>query len=470
MPNWTEINKQHRRNADLCREQTKSGDGLLALLLFGLGASVIGWWGATSYFNVDVAESISFRGNDGWCEPTDEGLGVHCWGDYYFPVLLSEEPNPWTSPLGSTPYPALGLLPFRLLGNLTTFVGVERLGLIVFLVALCISLSAVALWASSHFTLDRTAAVLLVIGPASVPALIAIDRANPIGLAAPALLWFAVATLRENYRGAAVAVVAAAAIKPQYVILVVILLSVRRWREALVAVSAALGVHLIAFLFWPRPLQTIRDALASMSAYQDYQSIGADYPPNISLARGLFVVERALRQMFGITTETWHSVDYGHLTGVAVLGLFAVASIFLGSRVPIDFTIIVVIALASIATGTSYGYYTVFGAVIAALILRPVTSGTPNEPSAQTWSHRLVRYLVIGATVLTIIRVPLPGIINAATDGIVTNTNAQFIPLAWTIVAVTGLAMVLFDRLPGNRIFNEGPRSASPAISSQTEQ
>lgn len=69
----------------------------------------------TSYLGLIYTESFSALMMDSWCDPKTEGIGKHCFSDFYSVKEISNSNNPWQS--GST-YPPLPILIVKAISQL----------------------------------------------------------------------------------------------------------------------------------------------------------------------------------------------------------------------------------------------------------------------------------------------------------------------------------------------------------------
>ena len=447
------------------RSLSRSGQWLLAILVVGFGVQVALWWIVGSYFSVDVFASISFFGQDGWCDADTQGVGIHCFGDYFLPAQLALSSDPWSGRIGINPYPGLSIMPFWLLEGTAQVLELPRLGLAIYLTALFFSVSAAAWWASRRLGVDRTAMVLLVIGPVSIPAIVALDRGNSTGLVVPFLLWFYIATSRNRRWQATAALVVMAGIKPQYAALAVALVALRWWKQSFLAVLIIAISHMVAFLVWPTAwLSSVNGVVAMAREYQQYSLVSAAHPAQFSFAHGLYAVEigltsivPALRSVTGPTL----AVSIQGVTGTAILLVTLLVVGLAGSRIPNDLRLILLIIASSLGVGTVYGYYGVVVLVVAAMILRPLNSHESSSEcalrpviSSDRYSLLINAYrgLIVFAVVSSLVRLPLPLKVPES-EGLI-QTTSSIAALAWLLVVVVGLAMGVMGRIPKQGLFN----------------
>jgi hypothetical protein len=80
-----------------------------------------------------LTESLIFSVNDGWCNPISDGIGNHCFGDFYN-FMSGDIFKPWTEV--KTPYPPLAILYFIPYEFIISNFGVTKLILFVHLLFL----------------------------------------------------------------------------------------------------------------------------------------------------------------------------------------------------------------------------------------------------------------------------------------------------------------------------------------------
>ena len=300
------------------------GQQLITLMALGVALSVIVAWVAASYFYVDVVGSLIWPGYDGYCEPTSQGLGHHCFSDLamYLGLGASMDPQGLT---GSVKYyPPLnrfGFFVFQVVG--LYFGQIPTVLLYVGLSAVCLLLPVV--WASRGMALrDRTLAVS-VVGLLTYPFLATVDRGNNIAFAVP-LMWLFILALRRNMNGPAVlAIIIGSQIKPQIGILAVALLVVRRYREFLIAVVGSVGLFVLSFsIFWVAPgglspIQEFKDFLLFTRFFDQYVPLTQMYPLNISFVHLFGLAYEALG--LGVaSTDVLQWIVY-FIVGVSILAI-----------------------------------------------------------------------------------------------------------------------------------------------------
>ena len=377
------------------------------------------WWVLVGYFRRLPTENISFLAADGWCKPATEGIGVHCFGDFQLPRILLDAPSVWDNGGLVVAYSPTGLVP-NLGAKWLEGVGLGVRGsLIVFLVALGAAMVIPALLAAIKGAPGiRGPLPLLLFFAAAAPVLIALDRGNSVGFAVPFILLFALYAGRDPRWVAPVAIVAAAAVRPQFILLAVGLLAFRRTRDALAAVGGAIALTGLSFLIWPgSPVDNVRAWWANISGYAGTTSPGRDIN-NASAARGVSIFGNILEKGPSFIGSVGHAIQdftvaHPSIPGNALLIGCIVAFVLRRGSIPRPIAIIISIALQVLVPGLSFSYYLVFAVVVAVLICGPSSPadlhpgrraavGLLSALNGTRIVHRCWAWLLLITTALTI--------------------------------------------------------------------
>jgi hypothetical protein len=367
--------------------------GSLAILL---GLTVVIDWMLASYRGVDVAGSLSFVGQDGWCTPGTVGLGWHCWGDYTGIVFTSLTDATRNAEVVYPMATRLVRLPFL---AAQTLWGVQA-GLILFLLVGTLCLLLPFVWALRWKPWPTAAVEMTVACVATAPFLIVLDRGNILVLAVPLLLVFLLAFLRDQPWVLTASVVAASMVKPQFAILALALLTLRHWRVfpaciAAVAVAFAAPYALLGSGSYP----AFRAWLTETSLWAQLNHLWLDLPTNLSFARAVYAWADSLMALDPDWLEMI-SRDATVLGAVVVLIVLAVR----GDRLPRIVTGAAFLCIACLTLPTSYGYYGVFALPIVAVILRTDGDGTAMVARPRP----VISMVMAGAVVLTLTPLILP--------------------------------------------------------------
>jgi hypothetical protein len=303
-----------------------------------------------------------------------------------------------------------------------------------------------------------------VFGLVSIPALITLDRGNAVGFAVPALLAVLVGLRRERYWVVVIAITIAVLVKPQFILLVFVLVAYRRWKHLLVTVGAVGLTSVLAYLAWPRDFpKTIFESAHNILSFGAGSDLDSTYPPNVSFAKGIHDVIMGFLRVFELPrTAPGYNVlgfDYVSTRVVALMVvLFITVIVVAGRRIPSVISAIVLICCGSLFSGYSASYYLVFALVVAAMLLRdPVQA----EPDPVSWSdafdsttltrwQKIALFIVVIATAASLTRlvelvritVYLKG--NATVDNLMLST-ASFAPALWIVAIVVALGAWSFD-------------------------
>ncbi len=375
----------------------------------------------TQYYSVDVLSSLVSNPEDciiNW----GPHIGGHCFSDYNLTVSWGMRPNPWAPyPLFWPPdyqpahsnYPAASMLPQLIFGLLAKWLSAPQLGLLGYLLVLTIAVLTPAVWAARGSTGVERTVVFVACGAVAIPAWMVLDRANSVALLAPVGLVFLVALRRQRWGLVAIMVVLATLIKPQFVVLAVVLFAARQWRMGGVAVAGAVTSSLAAYLLWPRDFPaTIAQSMHNTLNYgSPQQALGFR---NVAFGRALLLIPDGIK-----AAQTGGKIPDGFLAGprtlagYVVLVVIVVSVVALGRRIPPALAGIVLLASASLFPAVVYHYYLVFVLPIAALLVRdpegPPGAGIFDRLATYGGRRRAVGSCVSLAVALSISQVALPG-------------------------------------------------------------
>ena len=396
---------------------------LLGTILLASAVSVAVGFVLAQYFSIDMLTSVlAYPAYDCWLDWGTQ-IGRHCFSDYSLIVGLGMRPNPWEPYpvfLSSNDYhpfvieyPAAAMVPQLVFGLPAYWLGVPRLGLIGYLLALTVAVLTPAVWAARGARGVERVVVFVALGAAAIPVWTVIDRGNSVGFLAPIALVFLVALRRQRWALVAVMVVLAALIKPQFVVLAVVLFAARQWRLGGFTVGGTVLASLAAYLFWPQDFpdtigQSIANTLGSAGSFQVI--VGG---LNVSFARGLLLVPDAIAALkAGGTVPDGFLDGPRHLIGYGVLVVVVVCVLALGRRIPPVLVGIVLLATASLFPALANLYYLVFVLPIAALVVRdpdgPPGSGIFDRLDRLGHHRRAVGIWVSLAAALSIVQIALP--------------------------------------------------------------
>lgn len=437
---------------------------LLMLLTLGLVVALPAIWISSQYNQNEIGGVLSYNVQDGWCEyGVFPGVGVHCFGDYTSQVLTAERDfglEPQVRPYESL-YPPVSQFPHVVAATVRSGTGSNGFAFYLYIAVLAIAALAPALWAAWRWRRSAFALVpLVLIGVAAVPVIAVIDRGNSAGFAVPLLLAFAVFLGREPPWLAPGLAVGVALVRPQFILVVIALFAIRRWRHAIAAVATFLAITFASFAFAASGFaSSARAWWDNVTGFQGGAgNIGLPTPANISIPRSLVSIGVWLGDAPGPIGAfgRWmaQSVYDRPLVAVGTVAVIATAAFLLAAgRVPRSVAIIVPLAIAGTASTVSPVYYLMFALVIGALIFAPLAGdhdglalldGTEPErdPTPWFWGWPLV-------VIVTLSLAPLP--FALATDpgaAILRNSYIlENIGKAWLAMIVIGVVWVFAREL-----------------------
>ena len=248
----------------------------------------------SSYSGYKLSAAISYVTNDGWCNPSTQGIGDHCFGDFYYPLLLSGRDYPWSGGSGSpNPYPALALAIFKPFGVLSEQLG-SRPALFIYLGCLIgtVLLTVSIILRQNRFQVSDFFLVLAAT-VASAPILTIIDRGNSAVLLLPIVYFWMMSVRKRNLNSIMIFTCLAAIIRPQFIFLALILLFLGEFKLFCKSLAySSIAVFLSFLLFGVNPLTNFTNWILQIVRYQDYGSIGDPYPVNVSFANSFNLVLR----------------------------------------------------------------------------------------------------------------------------------------------------------------------------------
>lgn len=179
-------------------------------------------WTYYSYFKSDFAALLVFFGQDGWCEPGSQGIGVHCFGDYasiHFSSLFQVPQGP------EVVYPIITRLirlPFFLIESISNY----QVGLVMYLVAILLAVSY-PIWHSYFRERNKISITLwITITFLNLGTISSLDRGNVIAFSVPFLYLFFIRFYDRQDKSASLYLTIATIVKPQLALFALLFL----WR------------------------------------------------------------------------------------------------------------------------------------------------------------------------------------------------------------------------------------------------
>jgi hypothetical protein len=404
----------------------------VAVLLPIQGISLLYWWIAGSYLGLDVYASRSFPATDGWCEASSEGLGTHCWGDYYYVIfLVFSQPYPWQEYANA--YPAAALIPFILTHLLGSLSGFAHAGLLIYLGSMTVLIGWGVWVGTKGMSLESRIILFATITLFSPPLIHALDRGNNVGFIIPLLVWFFSALIRPSPNQGVIAIVLLTVIKPHFAVLLILYLTRGEFRAFAKGVLLGGAIHALAFLVvaghkFPA---NIYDWLSRFVSYQDYTSVANGWPQNISFAQGLYSFATLVPSQ--VQSESFLK-DLEGLQGLIGPLVFCTVLFFitLYRRALTDVQAgIILTSLVAMTSNTSWYYYAIFS-IPALLALtqmnKLVTTGISKPKIVGNSVSKKIDYILWLVLVLTLIQLPM---YELASDKSIIVTTANLVGGFW---------------------------------------
>ncbi len=247
------------------------------LILFGSVVSIGNL--LAGYFGNHPSSIYSGNISDGWCDPSSQGVGSHCFGDFYYPIATSLWDNPWGS--NANPNPPLTQFIYKILSYLSDN---GHLGLVIYLLT-CLSSVAFPFLYTHKKSSGRPLRIVLlfVLTISSAPFLIAFDRgAMVMALFTPIFMLY-IYYKNNDVRRMHLLLVLLVLIKPQLALLNMIFIKDQKFRELPKAIFFQAIAMLLSFLLY---FKSFPDSIISYAKqvldYQAYVPWGSLYPSNLS--------------------------------------------------------------------------------------------------------------------------------------------------------------------------------------------
>ena len=382
-----------------------------AILLPIQGLSLLYWWIVGSYLGVDVYSSRSFYSADGWCDSVSQGLGSHCWGDYYYPVFLAiSQPNPWLD--YSNPYPAANLIPFMIAHILGSITGLAHAGLVIFLGTMTLLIGWSVWVATKGMTLEPRLILFTTLTLFAPPLIATLDRGNSVGFIIPLLVWLYSAVRNQSENQGLLAIVLLTVIKPHFAVLLFLYLLRGQFKTLIKGVFLGGSIHVLAFLVvaGDRFPMNIYDSLARMVAYQNYTSVENGWPQNISFAQSLYSFAYFFRgEQKSTVVLDFFAANQGLIGPIVLLTVLLTITLFRSKLTNVQVSIILT-SLIVMTSSTTYYYYAIFAvpALLAVTQMKQDGRGVViAEDSEQTPTSKRINFILWSALVLTLVQFPM---------------------------------------------------------------
>ena len=433
----------------------------VALLLPIQGLSIFLWWMAGSYFGFDVFSSRMWLSADGDCDPSTEGIGVHCFSDYYTTIRVLESGS-LDSIFGSIPYSAAALVPFMFFKFLTDITGILWLGLATYLFILGTLISYSVWFATKSETFERRVLIFSTLVLLSPAVLVTLDRGNSVGFLIPTLIWLFSSLQYHRESQTVLSLAVLSLIKPHFGVLALAFILAGRIKVGIRAVGLGSILNLLPFfVFWPKdfPYNVLVWA-NSLLGYQELGSVTGLWPQNISFSQSIYLFFYSLDLLAGGQLQTTLGLIESRqgLWGPLVLLLALLLIFAFRKKLSITQISIIVASAVSMTSAISYYYYIVI-AIPFILSLHNATKSSPDvvkialHNEIQAFRGERINFALWFASILTLVQFPILGI---AQEGEQIVTTAAFIGGVWitcyVYIFVTSMRSKVKSHIPFGKL------------------
>ena len=427
----------------MCKQMTETdlqepniwAQRLISLLLVLLGISFAGILILGSYYDQPITQSLSFKVQDAekFDGKFDTGLGLHSFGDFQelrYALPTADYPDFWTN--SNAAYTPTSLIPNLIAKQIQEIFGIE-ISLYTFLLALLTSLAIPAIY-SARRTKSQNYKILLfvILTVFAQPFITTFDRGNSVGFIVPFLMVFATGYFYDKNLIAAIGIVGAFVSRPQYALLGIALLVAKDFKRSALTITSGVIIFFGSFLLMPGSYSdSINSWLENLKGFTRIYDHGGPFPVNLSMKTAFDGVLDSSKYVFFV--------------GLLLLVIFAIFLIF-HSESSRGRVLIVVLTLPCLLPALSFGYYSIFVLVIAAMIFtEPKFLEPPSLLSHDSNTRRQIKtrvaynYLLI--TVVAISLAPIPFVREIGRNSIALESFSTL----WTVVLVATLAQQIVE-------------------------
>lgn len=417
------------------------GDRLLTILTILVGISFLAILVLGSYFDQPITQALSFDIEDGQCDPATQGVGVHCFGDYqYVQRQLGPSIGAYYQENPNNIYTPTGLIPNLIAKAIDKNFG-QRTGLFIFLLLLTIAITVPAIHSFLRRNRnERYGATFIFLTVLAQPFISTLDRGSSVGYALPFLMLFAVKITHKPSLLAALAIVGATAIRPQFALLAIGLLAFGHIRHFVITVFVFLSMTAASFILWPGAVKTnIAIWFRNVTSYSSgvKTDVTNKYPVNLSMRSVVDHIDTLLKNSF----SNWLQVNYVAISFALLIAI--VGALFACRRTNTKSEVIIVsMSLPCLIPETSFVYYSMFTVVLGSLILTKSSffHQTKAEISGTTSKSKdFYQWFIVFAIAISL--APIPFVFEVGRNSIA----LEYFGLIWSIVLFWTLTRLIMQ-------------------------
>ena len=344
-------------------QMSRLGQQLLFVLFIALTSSYISSFLISSYFQVNLTESLIFNVSDGWCDLQSQRLGLHCFGDFYAFMQFSFE-SPWKDSV--TAYPPMSLLFFEFFQTIYLFSGSTNTVLFLYLGLLIFSLAfpILHLYLTKRIKSRRILLILLLTLFSLAPTLMVIDRGNNIGFAIPLIYMTYIYLLQGKDVSLLITMTFLCLWKPQLGIFALYFIFYGKYLWFIRWMALTFLCYIYTFSFFG--IENISDNLSyfirNLFGYQSYVSLPSYFPSNWSFANFVSTILDLPRLIQSASTVNMSAGPKLSSSGISLIsGIFLITSLstmFFHRRKLGKLEILTLLSMLSfLSPSVSFAYY-----------------------------------------------------------------------------------------------------------------
>ena len=231
------------------------------------------------YIGQTPSRVFSYYINDGTCDPEIQGIGVHCFGDFYYNIAVGRLDNPWAS----VPNPNPPLM--QLFHTMFAPVSGNRIGLLLYLTFLMtLTLTPLILIARNRIIPSHECSLLMIFVLTCSPVLIAFDRGSFSIAFFPLTFLLFYSHVKNQKLKENIILTLMVLLKPQMILFNLILIRTRPLGSVVKVLVLQVLVSIFSFrLYGGNIFDLSKQYIQQAIIYQNYTPWGSLFPVNISI-------------------------------------------------------------------------------------------------------------------------------------------------------------------------------------------
>ncbi len=246
-----------------------------------------------SYLGFSSSSRLSYFVNDGWCTK-GQGIGSHCFGDFYYPFNFSNLNAPWAAGPQPIPYPPLSLYIFEIFRIISDNTAFRHLSLNIYLVVSVLAMIFPSYHLCRKKMIDKKTGLIL--GTAtlmSAPMIASFDRGNLQMLVTPLVYLCIFYFIKDSNKSFLIASSLLVSLKPQFILLGALFIGKHQLKELFKWFSTVSLIFLSTFALYPvNALENLRNFLDQIKDFNHYQPAGILFPTNLSFSSSTSLIYR----------------------------------------------------------------------------------------------------------------------------------------------------------------------------------